>query len=214
MRSGRLLVYAISILLPAAAFATGVTSTTGTSAANTAQVSITITAVIAIDVESNVTFDFNTYSAPSGPTDCANKFPPGADCTTVTYSPSNVTIPASGTAGQIWLAIFSNASGHQATMTVTVFGDAAFSSNPGFTPQAIQLTGGTTNVAVNGKTFVPSGTAIGTSASPVDIGSSTMTSSVFPWSRIDQIARLSLSATTSFNVVTGSTANITFTLKY
>src|SRR5579862_253118 len=95
------------LLFPVAAFATGVSRGTNNQS-STSQVTITIPAVIAIDVESNVTFDFNTYAAPSGPTSCSNVFPPGADCATATFTPSNVSIPASGTAGQIWLAIFSN----------------------------------------------------------------------------------------------------------
>jgi len=88
MKVGRLAISASLALIPAVAFATGATTSTGTSAASTSQISVTIPAAIAIDVESNLTFDFNTYPAPSSPTSCTNVFPPGADCANVTYTPS------------------------------------------------------------------------------------------------------------------------------
>ncbi|HUJ12885.1 MAG TPA: hypothetical protein VL284_03760 [Thermoanaerobaculia bacterium] len=218
MRRSHLAAILVCGLLPVAAFAIGPVSSTGNTAATTSQVSITVPAVIAIDVESNATFDFTNahYHLPASPTDCTDAFPPGANCATATFTPSNVTEPAGGTAGQIWLAVFSNQSGHEGTMDVTAAGDAAFSADPGFTPQAIRLTRGTTNVAVNGKIFgKSSATAIGTTGTPLDLfASGTMTSSVFGWTRIDQTPDISVPGTTSFNAVTGATANITFTLTY
>ena len=216
MKVGRVVIGVVLGLAPTMAFATGSMTSTGTSAAQTSQISVTIPAVIAIDVESNLAFDFNTFPAPSGPTSCTNVFPPGADCANVTYTPSITTVSGTAAAGHLWIAIFSNRSGVEGTMTVTAGAPTSFSADPGFTPQKVRLKVGTSNnVAVNGATFGPaSATFIGTTASPLDLKSGTMTSSVFGWSRIDQIPDLFLPGNQTFNVVTGSTADITFTLKY
>ncbi len=210
----------VVLLVPAVAFATGVTTSSAAgasaSAASTSLATVTIPAVIAIDVESNFTFNFNTYPAPSGPTACTDVFPPGADCTSATYTPSITTVSGTAAAGHLWIAIFSNKTGVHTTMTVTAHGPASFSADPGFTPQQIRMKVGTSNnAAVNGATFgLASPTDIGIAASPLILKTGTMTNSVFGWSRIDQIPDLELPGSQTFNVVTGSTADITFTLKY
>jgi hypothetical protein len=204
-----------------AAFATGgsTTSAAGSSAStgSASTATVTIPAVIGIDVESNMTFDFNTYPAPSSPSSCANVFPPGANCTTATYTPTITAVGATAAAGHLWIAVFSNKSGVEGTMTVTADAPATFSANPGFAPQKIRLKVGTSgNNAVNGQTFGPASPAfVGTTAAPLDLkGAGTMTSSVFGWTRIDMMPDLELPGSQLFNVVTNSTADVTFTIKY
>lgn len=218
-----IVVFAVT-LFPLAAFAIGPATlnnagaTPQTTPGTTSQVSVTIPAVISIDVESDITFDFNSvhYHSPASTLDCTDAWPPGAACTNVTYTPSTVTLPASGgTTGQIWLAIFSNKSGVQGTMKVQAYGDAAFSSDPGFTPQKIKLAKGTTNSGPSGGQFgLNTATFIGTAGTPLDLTAAAPTSSVFGWTRIDQSPTLVVPANGPFNVVTNSTANITFTLSY
>lgn len=219
----KLAIYSAMLFLPIAAYAASATlnpagGSPQTVGPVTSSVTVTIPAVVSIDVESNLTFDFGNvaYHTPASATDCTDAFPPGADCTTVTYSPSSVTIPGSGTAGQIWLAIFSNKAGVQATMKVNAFGDAAFSVDPGFLPQAIKLAKGTTNSGPNGAVYgvASPGSFIGTAGTPLDLTVTAPTSSVFGWTRIDQTPTLVLPGSQTFNVVTGSTANISFTLSY
>lgn len=223
MRRFVLFVFVLAVF-PAALFAASATlnpasGATGTTGPATSTASVTIPATISIDVESNVTFDFSDtthYHSPLSTTDCTDAFPPGAACTTVTYTPSTVTTAAAGgTAGEIWLAIFSNKTGVQTTMTVQAYGPAAFSTDPGFVPQKIQLAKGTVNSGPNGAQYgLSPADFIGTAATPKDLKVTAPTSSVFGWTRIDQIPKLVLPGNQTFNVVTASTAAISFTLSY
>jgi len=219
MKRSTLLSAVIFCLVPLTAFAAGPVSSTGSSAQSTSQVNVTIPATIAIDVESNVTFDFTGLSAGS-PLQCTDKFPPGADCATAIFHPTSATEPLSGVSPNIWLAIFSNQSGHT-DMTVTAYADSTFTSSPGFTPGAIKIgAASSNNSAVNGVTFgYPSGSEAflsTSSGSPTTLkqGAGAMSTSIFGWSRIDQSIFISVPGTTAFNAVSGVTANIYFTLSH
>lgn len=231
MSKSRVLLFAVLSLVPAMAFAAGggLLTTTTASQAQTSTVTVIVPAVIGVDVESDIFFDFaNTggytfnqaYAAPAAATTAAcaaNQWPPANGCSgAARYDPSvNVTggVPA-GSANHLWLAIFSSKSGATGTMDLKTK-ISAFGTNPGFASTNVRYqTGTSNNAAVNGATFgAAAATNFTLADTTVKIGA--LATSTYPWSRIDQKIDLSIpsASTVAFNNGT-HTATITYTLSY
>lgn len=230
MRAIRFLLFALSAL-PLSLFAagSGQQTTTGTSQTGTSTVTVVVPAMIGVDVESDIFFDFantggrtfdQSYTAPTSASSAAcgdNQWPPAGFCSgSARYDPSvNVTggVPA-GSANHLWLAIFSSKSGATGTMDLKAK-ISNFGVSPGFGSTNIRYqTGTSNNSAINGATFgAASATNFSTTDTSIKVGA--LASSTFPWSRIDQkIDLLVPSASTVTWANTATTATITYTLSY
>jgi len=225
----RSFVLAICVFVPFSLFAaSGQTTSTTNTVSGTSTVTVIIPAEIGVDVESDIFFDFangggrtfnQTYTSPAGASTAAcvdNQWPPAAFCSgSARYDPSvqvNGGVPA-GSANHLWLAIFSSKSGAIATMDLKA-SISAFGANPGFASTNVRYqTGTSNNAAVNGATF--GGAVTNFALAPTSIKSGALTSSTFPWSRIDQQIDLLVPNASTVAWADGTTtATITYTLSY
>jgi len=201
-------------LFPLTLLAAGGGRSTGASPqSSTSTVTVTIPGVVGIDVESDLAFDFSSYSPPSSSTICApNEFPPSPACTSgarydpqVTHTPS---LPGTAPdAGAIWLAVFCSHDGAASTMAIKT-SITNFASSPGFSATALRYKGATT--ASTNPSGVGPGSETSFSNTLVALGNGTLPNT-FGWTRADQKVDLLVPAATAFSDAFPSyAATITF----
>ena len=207
------LVVGFVILLsgPVAEAGTPTTSTTTSAVGSAHSVNVSVPGIVGVDLESDPTWDFSTYTAAANNATCTNSnnlWPISITCagetaTTLLFDPTNSTDPGIGTsplnsvagvpatAGTkaIWLAFFcSRTSGGTLAISTTMTG---LTSNTGITVgqfkfQGASGTGSNNAKAVGGTT---GWTSFAATAVTVPVGS---LSAPFPWTRADQFITLQL----------------------
>jgi hypothetical protein len=219
MKSIRGILVLSAILVPISAYAQsggGQQTTSGVTVSSTSVVTVTVPAVIGIDVESDMAFTFTPTSGVHANNCANNTFPPPLECSAVVYTPVVTTTAglSNTTPGDLWIAIFSNKSGVEGSMDVKASVQTAFGGGgPGFTAGAIRLKKGTTNSAVGGATVGPTPAKAITALTAGSLLAAPFTSSTFGWSRVDLTPDLSLPGTTVFNAGTFN-ATLAFTISY
>jgi hypothetical protein len=201
-----LLAALLALAIPTVVQAAGggaVSHSTPGSASSTSQMSVTIPSVVAIDVETDVTFDLTNYI---GGTGCANNFPPSISCSTATFAPTSASTTTGATPAptgyDIFVSVFDNKAG--AAVSVGGFVDAAWSPSggPGFvtTMFATKASSGNNTSGTGNASFAnltTSNTAFGTQGLPPG---------AFGWTRIDQAVEINLTTIpTTFNAGTFTT---------
>lgn len=201
-----ILAVAILTLLPVAAFAAPGGLVSGPSPKSTTSlVTVIIPSVVGIDIESDITFDFATYT---GGTNCvANQWPPqfcGAGTSTV-YDGATVGA-GSGNPPQssaIWMAVFS--SDNSASTKISARAGSWNAGSPGFATTYITSEAG---LAPNNPLAI--GPATATFFDLADQLVSTV-GNTFPWTRADQVIKLKVPNNAGFNGGTYTT-NLTYTI--
>ncbi len=170
----------------------GVNSTTAPGTATSySTITVTIPSVVAIDVETDVTFSLGSYvGSGSG---CSNLFPPSISCSSATFAPTSASTTAgvspSPTGNDIAVAAFDNKSG--ATVTVGAKVAAAWSpaGGPGFATTMIA-----NKVSTANQTSTPTGFAAFTNLTTAGatFTGNGLTTLPFGWTRIDQSVELNI----------------------
>ncbi len=173
---------------------------------STTTLTVTIPGVVGIDIETDLTWDFSSYPAPS-PTTCADDaFPPSPACTSINYYPNQETTTA-GTPGAapsdnaIYMSLFCNK--NTGTIDVQAMVGAWNSGTPGFNTTDFQIQRDSANNAQN----VGPATWTNLASALTTIGAGNLnTLGKFPWTRADQLFRIYLpSAGITFNEGTYTT---------
>ncbi|HEU5162910.1 MAG TPA: hypothetical protein VFV54_07185 [Thermoanaerobaculia bacterium] len=212
----------VCLFVAAAAFAGG-PDTDPASATSTSTVTLIIPGLVGVDVESNVEFNFNSYT-PAGPAEgCVDyKWPVSITCGagTVHLDPTTITTTAATGAAPsnvqgdkaIWLAVFSSKTTGSALDLDVDATISAFSAAPG--------TGLTSTIISTKRSASNNGKAVGYAsftpftavATPEDIATAHTLTETFPWTRVDQAIGLELPYNASLNETLGITATLTYTV--
>lgn len=173
---------------------------------STSTLTVTIPGVVGIDIETDVTWDFSLYPAPS-PTTCADDaFPPSPACTDIRYYP-NAESTTAGHPGPnpsdnaIYMSLFCN----KATGTIDIQASVGSwnSGSPGFNTTDVQIQRDSSN---NNENVGPATWTNLTSALTTIGAGNLNTLGRFPWTRADQLFRIYLpSAAITFNEGTYTT---------
>ena len=212
----------VCLFIAAAAFADG-PDTDPASATSTSTVTLIIPGLVGVDVESNVEFDFGSYT-PAGPAEnCVDyKWPVSITCTagTVHLDPTTITTTAGTVASPsnvqgdmaIWLAVFSSKTTASALDFDVDASISAFSAAPGTgldsTIISTKASASNNGKAVGYANFTPF-TAV---ATPEDIATAHTLTQTFPWTRVDQAIGIELPFDASLTETLGITATLTYTV--